>query len=107
MEQSQIQDEAQLRDAIATGRFLLFKHSFRCPISTRAFEAYRAYVTAHTHTRHGWIDVVDQRPLSQQIASQTGVRHESPQALLFEGGDVVWHASHDEITPDALAAEAG
>lgn len=51
-----------------------------------------------------WIDVVDQRPLSQGVARRTGVRHESPQALLFTGGRCVWHASHGAITVASLSA---
>jgi monothiol bacilliredoxin len=32
------------------------------------------------------------------------VRHESPQALLLAGGEVVWHASHGSIRAEALAS---
>ena len=38
------------------------------------------------------------------LAELCGVRHESPQAILFEAGVPVWHASHDAITAEALAA---
>jgi bacillithiol system protein YtxJ len=31
------------------------------------------------------------------------VKHESPQALLFEDGKVKWHASHWNINEDELA----
>jgi len=32
------------------------------------------------------------------------VKHESPQALYFVGGEVVWNASHGGITSESLAA---
>ena len=50
------------------------------------------------------VHVVEQRALSNAIAARTGVRHESPQAILLEAGRVSWNASHDGITADALAA---
>ena len=44
------------------------------------------------------------RELSQEIARRTGVRHESPQALVVRNGEVVWNASHYDITADAVRA---
>lgn len=103
MEPKQIADEAELEAALTSGSFLLFKHSLICPISGRAFAEYRAFLDAHPAARTAWVDVIDQRPLSQAIAQRTGVKHESPQALLFEGGSVAWSASHGGITRDSLA----
>ena len=40
---------------------------------------------------------------SLRVARITGVEHQSPQALWIENGRVVWHASHWDITPEALA----
>ncbi len=54
-----------------------------------------------------WIDVIGQRPLARAIAERTNVRHESPQALLLEGGEVRWHASHGAITQESLAEATG
>lgn len=97
-----IDTEAALDDCLSSATFLLFKHSFRCPISTRAFDEYRAYLEDGDLPPTGWIDVVEQRSLSQAVAQRTGVTHESPQALLIEDGKVVWHASHGAITRASL-----
>jgi len=99
-----IADRTELESALSGGRFLLFKHSRICPTSDRAFGAYRRFVEGHPDVPTGWIDVIAQRPWSQEVAATTGVRHESPQALLLEGGRVVWHASHFAITESALKA---
>lgn len=99
-----LRDEADLAARVAAGPFLLFKQSFRCPVSMRAFDAYLAFAAAHPEIATGWLDVVEQRPLSQAVAARTGVTHESPQALWFRDGRVAWHASHGRITADALAA---
>jgi bacillithiol system protein YtxJ len=51
------------------------------------------------------VDVIRQRPLSREIAAHLAIQHESPQAILTQGGAVRWHASHYEVTAEALAAQ--
>jgi bacillithiol system protein YtxJ len=48
------------------------------------------------------VDVRAQRPLSQQIAAQSGVQHESPQLIIFRRGAPIWHASHSDITASEI-----
>jgi len=98
----QITDRDRLAEALGTPRFLLFKHSHRCPISTRARAEYDAFVAAHPDVATGWIDVVADRELSLAAADETGVEHASPQALLLREGRAAWHASHFDITEAAL-----
>jgi bacillithiol system protein YtxJ len=40
--------------------------------------------------------------LSKRVAERTGVAHESPQALWIRKGRVGWHASHLDVTVEAL-----
>ena len=101
-----IRTQAELDAALAAAEFLLFKHSHACPVSAAAFREYRHWAEAHPTAPTGWIDVIDERPLSQAVAARTGVTHESPQALRLRGGVVVWHASHGAITRASLAAAA-
>ncbi len=42
------------------------------------------------------------RELSRRIETETGLRHESPQAIVLRNGEAVWSASHWSITIDAL-----
>ena len=51
-----------------------------------------------------FVDVVSSPKLARDIATRCGVPHESPQAILFEEGAVVWSASHAAITQGALEA---
>jgi pyruvate dehydrogenase complex dehydrogenase (E1) component len=67
----------------------------------------RAFLEGRPETLTGWIDVIEQRSLSQAVATSTGVRHESPQAILFVSDEVRWHASHGGITRASLAAAVG
>ncbi len=108
MQTTQILESTGFDAALEADSFLLFKHSLTCPISARAFRQYTAFLAENPSVATGWIDVVGQRPWSQRVEAQTGVAHESPQALMLRRGQVVWHASHGEITKDALArATAG
>ncbi len=82
----------------------VFKHSAICPVSStadREFEDFVARADADAAEFHR-IVIQDARPVSNAVAERTGVRHESPQALLFVDGKVVWHTSHGSITRSAL-----
>ena len=37
-----------------------------------------------------------------EIASKLNVRHESPQVILLDDGEVIWDASHGDIQADAI-----
>jgi bacillithiol system protein YtxJ len=100
-----LHDLAAFDRALATHpRVLLFKHSPTCPISADARDAYEAFRANLPDAPTLFVDVVADRPVARGIAERCGVRHESPQAILFELGQPVWHASHDAITVDALHA---
>lgn len=93
-------------DALFSGAapVLIFKHSTTCPISAQAHRQFHTWAQALPagHLQLAQVRVIEERPVSQEIARATGVRHESPQALLIQQGRVVWHASHYDITQDAL-----
>jgi bacillithiol system protein YtxJ len=48
------------------------------------------------------VDVRRDRAVSRAIEAQTGVRHESPQAIVLRHGKAVWDASHFAITAEAV-----
>lgn len=88
------------------GLSLVFKHSTTCPISARAHEAFLQWADGlgDEAVRLYRVHVIEDRPLSQRIADDTGVAHQSPQALLVRSGRALWHASHYAITGASLAA---
>jgi bacillithiol system protein YtxJ len=72
----------------------LFKHSMTCPISLDVYQEIRNV--------EGEVNVVvvqTARSLSNEIAARTGIRHESPQAIVLKDGKAIYHASHYDITP--------
>ena len=97
-------DEQKAEDA---GGLLVFKRSPVCPTSFTAEERFRKFVSSLPESkdlRIVSVDVIAARPISRRIAELTGIKHESPQALLISRGqNVRWHASHLDITEDSLA----
>lgn len=89
--------------AVSAEPLVLFKHSATCPISTTAKRQFDAFVAAHPTVPTRLVVVQHERPLSNAIEDALGVQHESPQAIVVQGGSVVWHASHGRITADTLA----
>ena len=85
----------------------IFKHSLTCPISAAALAEYQSFAgEADGAAAHALIEVQNARQLSAELARRTGVRHESPQALLLRDGKAVWHASHWRIRADRLRRQA-
>jgi bacillithiol system protein YtxJ len=72
---------------------ILFKHSTTCPIS---HGVYREVSNADADIN--LIVIQNARSVSTAIAEKTGIRHESPQAIVLKNGEVVYHASHYDIT---------
>jgi bacillithiol system protein YtxJ len=92
----------ELAQALGAERFLVFKHSLICPTSERAFREYERWLASEPDLPSAWLDVIGQRPWSQEVAARTGVAHASPQALLLVRGRATWNASHGAITAGAL-----
>jgi len=81
---------------------LIFKHSTRCSISSMAKS--RLERDWNLENVEPWyLDLIAYRSVSNAIASQLGVHHESPQAILLKDGLVVYNASHNSISAFEIA----
>ncbi|RMF03016.1 MAG: bacillithiol system redox-active protein YtxJ [Bacteroidetes bacterium] len=98
--------QGQLADLVtlsAQQPCLIFKHSTSCSISALAkTRLERHWKLANTQVVTYYLDLLAQRELSSRIASQFGVRHESPQVLLIRDGRCVYDASHLSISVEAI-----
>jgi bacillithiol system protein YtxJ len=83
------------------GKQLLFKHSTTCPISANAYEEFQAFLK-ETDTPAAIVHVIEDRPVSNKIAEEFGIKHESPQIFLLEDGEVRWNTSHWKITRESI-----
>ena len=78
----------------------IFKHSTQCPISSTAADEVRS---ADASMSVYWIDVIEQRDLSDWVETQYDLRHESPQLIQIEDGKVKESWSHRAINKDLLS----
>jgi bacillithiol system protein YtxJ len=82
---------------------LLFLHDPYCPISRRAWGEMQ-HLAEQPLADAYLVNVSRQHALADAIEARTGVRHESPQALILRRGKAVWDASHFAITAEEVGA---
>ncbi len=82
----------------------LFKHSSACPVSARAWRAFSGFAESEANAGFWRVLVIEDRPLSMQIADDTGIHHQSPQVILFYKGEPLWNESHWSISEKSLSA---
>ena len=79
---------------------VLFKHSTRCSISMMAKNRLERYgdlgVPAY------YLDLLQYRGLSDAIAGEYGIEHQSPQVLVIKDGKCKYAASHSDIDFNSL-----
>ena len=84
----------------------VFKHSVRCGISTHAkYRLENEWGFTPEELDFYYLDLIRHRAISNQIAEDFGVRHQSPQVILIRKGKAVFDASHHMIS-SALLREA-
>ncbi len=72
---------------------VLFKHSLTCPISAGIHQE-----ISNADADINMVIMQRARNVSDEIAKRTGIRHESPQAIILKNGKVVYHAAHYDVT---------
>ncbi len=81
---------------------LIFKHSTRCSISSMAKNRLEREWNLE-NVEPWYLDLIAHRNVSNSIATQLDVHHESPQAILLNGGVVAHHSSHNSISVSEIA----
>jgi bacillithiol system protein YtxJ len=97
------QDLKRLIDRSRLAPVLIFKHSTQCPISSQAHTQVERFANQSADVTCGMVLVIENRALSNAIAEQFGITHESPQVIVVRNAEPVWHASHWTITTDSLS----
>ena len=87
---------------------LIFKHSTRCSISKAALDRLERNWKQDemSDVKLFYLDLIRHRDVSNQIAEDFSVVHESPQVLLIKDGQSVYDRSHIDINYRELAALA-
>ena len=74
-----------------------------CHKTPEGFQHVQKHLEAHEELPLGIIRVVEARPASNHVAQLTGIRHESPQFILFKDGKAVFDRDNWDITDEELS----
>lgn len=91
----------------ANGPSVLYKHSSRCMVCRRAIGEVEEFARSRPDLPVYRIDVPEQRELSDRVAREFDVRHESPQVIVLRDGRPTWSASHGAVTEEAINEAIG
>ena len=80
---------------------LIFKHSTRCSISSMA-KARLERAQAPENIDFYYLDLLNFRNISNEVAESFAVQHESPQVLLIKNGECVYDESHGGISMEEI-----
>lgn len=82
---------------------LIFKHSTRCSISRFALKNFEnEYDFSEEELQAYFLDLLEYRSISNEIANRFEVKHQSPQILLIKDGKCIYQESHDGIEVESL-----
>ncbi|MCD1117199.1 bacillithiol system redox-active protein YtxJ [Chryseobacterium turcicum] len=98
-----IKSEEDLNKAIKESyenRIAIFKHSTSCFISKTVLKNFEKEIenSDDENVSFYFLDLLAFRPISNKIAEDFGIRHESPQLIVFENGKAINNASHQDIS---------
>ena len=80
---------------------VIFKHSTTCSISRMALDRFERAATPEKVDFH-YLDLLNFRAISNEIATFFQVHHESPQVILIKNGECIYDESHYGIMMDEL-----
>jgi len=108
MQWNHILDSNQI-EAIKAASFtqpqLILKHSTTCSISKMALARLERSDTPNNIDFH-YLDLLNHRNISKEIAESFDVAHESPQVLLIKNGLCVYDESHGGIQMEEIEEQA-
>jgi bacillithiol system protein YtxJ len=95
---------AAINQASVEHPVVIFKHSTRCSISAMVKSRFERG-EAPADVSFYYLDLIRYRPISNKIAHDYAVEHESPQLLLIKNGSCVYNESHNGISMEELTEQ--
>ena len=92
-----VQKWERILEQSKSDKVVVMKHSNTCPISTAAYKEMEKY--------EGEVNLVvvqTERGVSNQIAEDLELEHQSPQIMIIENGKQVYNTSHLSINADKI-----
>lgn len=99
----------QIRQESKENSILIFKYSSRCSLSRMALDRLERnwHETEMTGVKPYFLDLITYRDISNRIADEFDVEHESPQVLIIENERSVYDQSHMAIDYQAIKGAVG
>lgn len=102
-----IESENDLNAAIENSNIknvVIFKHSTRCIISKTVLKYFEneAENSNTENIEFYYLDLLNYRNISNEIAEQFNITHQSPQVILIKNEEAVYNASHDGISLETI-----
>ena len=89
----------QIRSLSKSETVFIFKHSTRCGISKMVIKRFEnMFDESMSHVKVYYLDLLNYRDISNEIAVAFEVIHQSPQLLIIKNEVSVFNASHQDIT---------
>ena len=95
----------QIKEQSKQQPVVIFKHSTRCSISFMAKSRLEREMPADNVLFY-YLDLIRYRPLSNKIAEDFQVHHESPQVLLIKDAACTYEESHNGINMQEISEHA-
>ena len=76
----------------------VFKHSTKCYISSMVYKQLKKEWNLDEDYPFYYLDLISYRGLSNHVATELRVTHESPQILYIRNGECIAHAAHSNIS---------
>jgi bacillithiol system protein YtxJ len=103
---NQLDDLKVIDEAIALSfekPVILFKHSSRCSISRFALKQFENdYNFSSEQLEPFFLDLLNHRNISNEIAERFQVEHQSPQLIVVKDGVAVFSSTHSDIEAEIL-----
>ena len=87
----------EIEDASNSKLVLIFKHSTRCSISRMALRQFENEFEANENVLPYYLDLLNHREISNEIAIKFSVVHQSPQLLIISKEKCIYNTSHSDI----------
>ena len=103
-----LKDLGQLNEIITISHekpVVIFKHSTRCSVSRMALKQFENEFYLDSLDQKVllyFLDLLEYRGISNEIAARFNVIHQSPQLLLIQNGKSVYAVSHSDIDAEEL-----
>jgi bacillithiol system protein YtxJ len=95
-----LEDLGQLNEIITVSEekpVVIFKHSTRCSVSRMVLKQFENEFNLQDKMEAYFLDLIENRAISNEIASKFEVVHQSPQLLVIKNGKCIYNISHSDI----------